>query len=94
MDLPSAMIVSLICNKYLHHVLISAIEDERPYEPRPYDYRYERDYRGPPSRYDDRRSSRYDDRRYDDRRYDDRRYDDRRYDDRRYDDRRHDDRRY
>lgn len=69
-------------------------DHERPYDPRPYDSRYERDYRGPPSRYDDRRSSRYDDRRYDDRRYDDRRYDDRRYDDRRYDDRRHDDRRY
>lgn len=64
-------------------------DNERPYDPRPHDSRYERDYRGPPSRYDDRRSSRYDDRRYDDRRYDDRRYDDRRYDDRRHDDRRY-----
>jgi len=61
---------------------------ERPYDPRPYDSRYnerdrERGYGGG-GRYEDRRSSRYDERRYDDRRYDDRRYDERRYDERRY----------
>ncbi|TFK56936.1 hypothetical protein OE88DRAFT_1650458 [Heliocybe sulcata] len=100
-------VVSQVCiSSPLTHLVI----DERPYDPRPYDSRYARDF-------DDRRGGRgghrdeyrggrgggYDrdyredyDRGYRD--YD-RRYDDRRgggggYEDRRYEDRRYEDRRY
>jgi len=80
---------------------------ERPYDPRPYDSRYARDFddrRGGRGHRDDHRggSGRGYDREYKDD-YDrsyrdyDRRYDDRRgggYEERRYDDRRYDDRRY
>ncbi|KAJ2927057.1 hypothetical protein H1R20_g10033, partial [Candolleomyces eurysporus] len=62
---------------------------ERPYDPRPYDSRYSRDY---DDRRDSRRGGRYDDYRRDDYRRDD--YRDRDRGDRYRDDRRYDDRRY
>ncbi|KAF8814477.1 hypothetical protein BYT27DRAFT_6333947 [Phlegmacium glaucopus] len=60
MDRPSVVIVSFVL-PHIRHLLNSLILVERPYDPRPYDSRYSRDY-------DDRRGGggrggRYDDHR-------------------------------